>query len=416
MTGHGRPSAVVLLTGDELLQGRVRDTNGPFLSASLVEAGLAVVATLVIGDDRRRIGAALAWALRAHPRVVVLSGGLGTTHDDVTMAAVAEAARRPLARDDQAWEHVRRRARDIAARRRLDAARLEEQAARQALLPRGARCIPPAGMAPGALLELGDTTVVVLPGVPRELEAMWPPVLDDLSRDLPRPLVRLVRLHGVGEMQVTPVIEAAPRDGLDVGITAADGEIVVRVASYDEDAERRSLALVRDLQARLPAYSVDGRSVDQVLAGLLRERSATVAVAESCTGGSLGARLTSLAGSSEYFLGGVLSYADDLKVRLLGVPADLLDRYGAVSAPVAEAMAGGCRERTGADYALAVTGIAGPDGGSLDKPVGLVFVACAGPRGTAVTEQRLAGDRNAVRAQSVVAALHLLRTTLAMTP
>jgi len=416
VTATAPPSAAVLLTGDELLQGRVRDTNGPFLSASLIDAGFSVRHSLVVADDGTEIAAALRWLLAGSPRLIVISGGLGTTHDDVTMATVAEVCERPLVRHEDAWRHVRDRVREVAARRHLDAAELESQAAREALLPRGARCVTPAGLAPGALIDTGATSVVVLPGVPRELEAMWPPVLEELAVGLARPRVRLLRVHGVGEMQVTPIVEAVPRDGLEVGITAGYGEIVIRIASYDDLAERRARDLAERLSNELPVFSDDGRTLDQVVAGLLRRHRATLAVAESCTGGLLGARLTALPGSSDYFLGGVLSYSDRLKEWLLDVPADLLRRDGAVSPTVAEAMAGGVRTRTGAEYGLAVTGIAGPGGGSTAKPVGLVYVACATPWAGTVAEHRLPGDRETVREATVTAALHLLRGSLDRPP
>lgn len=416
MTAAAPPVATVLLTGDELLQGRVRDTNGPFLSASLIEAGFSVRRSLVAADDPAEIGAALRWLLAAGPRLIVVSGGLGTTHDDVTMATVAEVLERPLVRHEDAWRHVRDRVREVAARRHLDAAELDAQAARQALLPRGARCVAPAGLAPGAIVDAGVTAVVVLPGVPRELETMWPPLLEELAAGLPRPRVRLLRVHGVGEMQVIPIVEAVPRDGLEVGITAGSGEIVIRIAAYDDRAERRADVLAERLSDDLPVFSTDGRTLDELVAESLRRRHATVAVAESCTGGLLGARLTTLPGSSDYFVGGVLSYSDRLKERLLGVPVALLRRHGAVSAPVAEAMADGVRSRTGAGYALAVTGIAGPGGGSAEKPVGLVYVACATPQASTVAEHRLPGGRAAVRDATVTAALHALRRSLGERP
>ncbi len=412
MTATAPPVAAVLLTGDELLQGRVRDTNGPFLGASLIEAGFSVRRSLVVADEPAEIAAALRWLLAGEPRLIVISGGLGTTHDDVTMATVAEVLERPLIRHEDAWRHVRDRVREVAARRHLDAAELESQAARQALLPRGARCVAPAGLAPGAIVDAGVTAVVVLPGVPRELETMWPPLLAELAAGLPRPRVRLLRVHGVGEMQVVPIVEAVPRDGLEVGITAGDGEIVIRIAAYDDRAEERAAVLAERLSDELPVFSSDGRTLDELVAESLRRRHATVAVAESCTGGLLGARLTALPGSSDYFVGGVLSYSDRLKERLLDVPVALLRRHGAVSAPVAEAMACGVRARTGAEYALAVTGIAGPAGGSAEKPVGLVYVACTTPQASTVTEHRLPGDRATVRDATVTAALHALRRSL----
>jgi nicotinamide-nucleotide amidase len=407
-----RPRAAVLLTGDELLQGRVRDTNGPFLTSGLIQAGFVVDGLQVAPDDGDRIAAAVRDALSRGVALLVVSGGLGTTHDDVTMAAVAHAVGRPLEHDAVAWEWVQRRIDDIACRRGLHAPALYEQAAKQALLPRGAQSLPPAGVAPGALLEIDATTIVVLPGVPRELEAMWPPVLRTLTAADAGSQVRLLRTWGVGEMAVVPVLEAAARDRLDVGVTATDGEVAVRVAWKGPAGEAQAEALITALRAAVPIFSDDGRTLDDLIADGLRARHATLAVAESCTGGLLGGRITARAGSSEYFLGGVVSYADEAKEALLEVPSGMLAQYGAVSEPVAGAMADGIRRLLRADYALSITGVAGPDGGTPEKPVGLVFVACAGPDGVAVKKHHLVSDRDSVRRQAVTAALHLLRRTL----
>jgi nicotinamide-nucleotide amidase len=406
----------VLLTGDELLQGRVRDTNGPFLTAGLIHGGYIVEGLQVLPDDRARIVAAVRAALAVEVRVLVVSGGLGTTHDDVTMAAVAEAAGRPLEHDESAWQLVKKRIDEIARRRGLRAADLYEQAASQALLPRGARCLPPAGVAPGALLQAGITTIIVLPGPPRELEAMWPPVLAELCHEAAAPSVRLLRLWGVGEMAVVPVLEKTPHDAVDVGVTAADGEIVVRLAWHDATGTAQAERVTAALEAALPVFSRDGRTLDELVADGLQGRRATLAVAESCTGGLLGSRVTARAGSSDYFLGGVLSYANDVKERVLDVPAGMLAQYGAVSQQVAAAMAEGVKQLLGADFALSITGVAGPAGGTAEKPVGLVFVGCASPEGVRVKEHRLVGDRDSVRRQAVTAALHLLRRSLGIGP
>jgi nicotinamide-nucleotide amidase len=413
---RGRPHAMVLLTGDELLQGRVRDTNGPFLTAGLIHGGYVVESLQVLPDDRSRIVAAVRAALAREVRVLVVSGGLGTTHDDVTMAAVAEATGRPLEYNESAWQLVKARIDEIARRRELQAADLYEQAARQAYLPQGARCLPPAGVAPGAVLDAAVTTIIVLPGPPRELEAMWPPVLAEVSGETAAPSVQLLRLWGVGEMAVVPVLEEAPHDALDVGVTAADGEIVVRLAWHDAVGATQAGGVAAALAAALPVFSNDGRTLDELVAEGLLERCATLAVAESCTGGLLGGRVTARAGSSDYFLGGVLSYANDVKENVLGVPAALLARYGAVSEQVAAAMAEGVKRLLGADFALSVTGVAGPSGGSAEKPVGLVFIGCASPDGVVVKEHRLVGDRDSVRHQAVTAALHLLRRSLGIGP
>ncbi len=412
-----RPRAAVLLTGDELLQARVRDTNGPFLTASLIERGFVVDGLQVVPDDALRIAGAVRDALSRDIAVLVVSGGLGTTHDDVTMAAIADATATPLEYDEVAWSHVKARLDDVARRRGLRARDLYDQARKQALLPRGSRCVEPAGVAPGAIMERGSTTIIVLPGPPRELEAMWPPVLESLVARSTAPHARLLRAWGVGEMAVAPVIEAAAHDAIDVGVTATDGEVVVRIAWWNAAGERQADGLAAALDQTVPIYSRDGRTLDEIVAEGLCDRAATLAVAESCTGGLLGGRITARAGSSRYFLGGVLSYANEVKQSLLGVPSDVLAQHGAVSSETAAAMAAGVRRLIGADYGLSITGVAGPDGGTPDKPVGLVYVGCAGPKGvTTVKEHHLVQDRDAVRRQAVTAALHLLRRALGTDP
>jgi nicotinamide-nucleotide amidase len=223
----------------------------------------------------------------------------------------------------------------------------------------------------------------------------------------------MVRVFGVGELQVGPILDRLPHDLLELGINVGGGEVAVRIRHRRHAAaEGQAGALVEALEAGVPVYSTDGRTVDDVVAEQLRSRRLTLAVAESCTGGLLGARITSRPGSSDYFLGGIISYADRAKQDLLGVPAGTLARYGAVSREVAVIMAEGARAALGADYALSITGVAGPDGGTAAKPVGLVYVACAGPGGTSVREGSFPGDRESVRTFSATAALHLLRAAL----
>jgi nicotinamide-nucleotide amidase len=244
---------------------------------------------------------------------------------------------------------------------------------------------------------------------------MWAEVEAALDREgfFPSVVTRLLRLYGVGELQVTPVLERCERDLLWVGINIGAGEVTV-IVRHDagEAAEAQASALSAALAAELPVFSSDGRTVDDLVAEALLARGETVAVAESCTGGLLGARLTGRPGSSGYVRGGVVAYADDVKSALLGVPDEMLAEHGAVSEEVAAAMAEGARRTTGATWGLGVTGVAGPAGGSADKPVGLVCVACAGPRGARAVGGRFPGDRENVRAWSVVRALHLLREEL----
>jgi len=403
------------MSGDELLDGRTRDTNGAYLSAQLTREGVQVVRLLVVPDDLRLLVAAVREALALEPAVLVLSGGLGTTHDDLTAAALAEATGRTLEEHPEALEMVTRRTRDVAARRHLDFDETLARTRRQALLPRGARPVPPAGVAPGIALREGPTRLYALPGVPSELRAMWSWVRGELAAAgvLADVVDRVVRVFGVGELQVGPVIDAAPRALVDAAVTVGGGEVTVRLRHpRTSEAQREADTLVAALCEAVPVFSDDGRTVDEIVADALRSRGATVAVAESCTGGLLGGRLTALPGSSDYFLGGVIAYADDVKLAVLGVDPDVLGRHGAVSGEVAEAMAEGARRLTGATYGVATTGIAGPGGGTADKPVGLVYLGCATPLGCRSVRERFPGGRESVREWTVATALHLLRDAL----
>ncbi len=410
------PTAALLLTGSELLDGRTRDRNGFFLGASLAARGARVTHALYAPDDADVLAGDLHFLLDQEPTVVVLSGGLGTTHDDLTARVVARVTGRELATDPQAARMIEATTRRVAARRGLDPDDLLAEMMGQARLPQGSRAIPPAGVAPGFLLRHGQTTIVAFPGVPWELEAMWPAVLDELAAELgltPGGTVTL-RVYGWGEVQVSQALRELRADRLRLAITASYGEVRV-TAGYDAGdtaAARQAEDLAAALRAAAPVFSSDGRTIDEIVADLLRSRGETVAVAESCTGGLLGGRLTELPGSSDYMLGGVISYADAAKRELLGVPAGELDTHGAVSPEVALSMAEGMRSRIGSTYALAVTGIAGPTGATPEKPVGLVYTACAGPSGTLVERHEVPGDRSTVREWSVAAALHQLRRTM----
>jgi nicotinamide-nucleotide amidase len=405
------PRAAVVLSGNELLDGRTRDTNGAFLSADLSDRGVKVASVLTIADDHRLLTEALRFSLAAAPDLLVIGGGLGTTHDDLTAVCLAEALGVGLEEHPGALAMVAERMRVVAARRDLDFEPLFALARRQALLPAGSTPVPPAGVAPGIAARRGTTRIYAFPGVPGEFEAMWRDVAADLEAEgvFPDVVVRIVRIFGVGELQVAPILETVPRDRLETGINVGDGEVTVRLRyAREAGAQAQAAAVAAALEAQAPVYCSDGRTVDDLLADGLRSRRATVAVAESCTGGLLGARLSARPGSSEYFCGGVISYSNEVKMELLGVAPGMLAQYGAVSGEVAGAMAEGVRVATGADYALSVTGVAGPDGGTPEKPVGLVYTACAGPNGTEVVRSHFPGDRAAVRAYSVTRALHLL--------
>ena len=405
------PRAAVVLSGNELLDGRTRDTNGAFLSADLSDRGVKVGSVLTVADDERRLTEALRFSLAAEPDLLVIGGGLGTTHDDLTAVCLAEALEVGLEEHPAALAMLEERVRVVAARRDLDFDQVLALARRQALLPAGSTPVPPAGVAPGIAARRGNTRIYAFPGVPFEFEAMWREVAQELEAEglFPDVAVRIVRIFGVGELQVAPILETVPRDRLETGINVGSGEVTVRLRYPREAlAQEQVAAVVVALEDHAPVYSSDGRTVDDLVADGLRARRVTLAVAESCTGGLLGARLSSRPGSSDYFAGGVISYADEVKMGLLGVRPGMLAQYGAVSEEVAGAMADGVRVATGADYSLAVTGVAGPGGGTPEKPVGLVYTACAGPGGTAVARGHFPGDRAAVRVHSVTRALHLL--------
>jgi nicotinamide-nucleotide amidase len=292
---------------------------------------------------------------------------------------------------------------------------------KQATLPEGAISLGLAGTAPGLVVEADGKPVIVLPGPPPELQRLWPAAL---STELVRsvldggrpPLRRTLRFFGTGESTVAQAFREAggDGDGLEVTICARDFEIVVDLLS-DPSVEERAERLVEELRAELGRflYSADGLTVEEVVLAGCRERGLTLATAESCTGGLIAARLTALAGYSDVTLGGVIAYSNDLKERELGVPAALLEEHGAVSAEVAEAMARGAREQLGADVAVSVTGVAGPGGGTEEKPIGLVFVHAETPWGGRGVSFSYPGDRDSIRRRSVVAALHLVRRLLA---
>ena len=410
------PRAAVVLSGNELLDGRTHDTNGAFVSADLSARGVKVTSILTVADDEERLTAALEYSLAAEPDLLVVGGGLGTTHDDLTAACLARALGVSLDEDATALAMVEARVRWVAERRHLDFDELFPLARCQALLPAGSTPLRPAGVAPGIAARRGPTRIYAYPGVPYEFEAMWRATAELLQAEgfFPDVTVRIVRIFGVGELQVAPLLATEAHDLLETGINVGRGEVTVRLRyRRGAPADAQAAALVAVLAAGAPVFSSDGRSVDDLVAAGLRERGLTLAVAESCTGGLLGARLSERPGSSDYFLGGVISYANEIKMELLDVPAGMLAQYGAVSEQVAGAMAEGARAATGAAFALAVSGVAGPDGGTADKPVGLVYVACGGPRRTKVVRGLYPGDRASVRDFSVSAALHLLRRELA---
>ena len=407
--------AEIIAVGSELLTPERLDTNSLYLTAELNKLGVEVVAKCVIGDDRGRLADAVARALD-RSAIVILTGGLGPTEDDLTREAVAQATGRELVFHPEIAEALERR---FAAMKR----KMSEINKRQAFVIAGAEILPnDRGTAPGQWLKSSGAVAMLLPGPPHELKAMFEQqCLPRLARVVPKQAIRtaFLRVTGMPESDldalIAPVYKKYPH--IATTILAANGDLQVHLrARCDTEPEAEALLaeVVPPIESLLGdrLYSRNGDPLEVVVGGLLRQRNATLAVAESCTGGMLGARLTAVPGSSRYFAGGFITYSNRLKQELLGVPAETLESFGAVSAETAEAMAAGARERGGSTYALSITGVAGPDGGTAEKPVGLVYLGIAGPEGNAVTHRRFIGDRERIRVFTTQAALDLLRRRL----
>jgi nicotinamide-nucleotide amidase len=413
-----RPRGFVVVTGSELVRGDRRDLNGPFLAAELLRHGLEPARIAIVGDDPAELETALREGLEAD--LCLISGGLGPTHDDRTVELVARAAGRELLVDRGLEAEIEGISRMIAERFRRPYADFAEGVRKQATLPVGAEVLGIAGTAPALVLETGQGAAVVLPGPPSELRKLWPaalassPVQAVLARAR-EPERRVLRFYGAGESQIAQAFEESGGEGGGVEVTICAREFEVHVDLFvDDGGWARADALAADMRERVGRYlfAEDERRVEEIVLDACRERGLTLATAESCTGGLVAARLTSVPGSSDVFVGGVVAYANDVKARELGVPEGILVRHGAVSAETAAAMAAGAMDRLGADVAVSVTGVAGPGGGSPDKPVGLVFLHAGGPDGVAARELDFPGDRDAIRSRAAVAALHLLRTLL----
>jgi nicotinamide-nucleotide amidase len=403
--------AGIVVTGTEVLTGRVSDRNGPWLADRLRELGVDLAYVQIVGDRREDMAAALRFMAEQGIDLVLTSGGLGLTADDLTAEVVAGFQGLEMVLD----EPLERR---IAA--------IEAGTRKQATIPRGASVLEPVGTAPGLVVAPGGErdgpTVVVLPGPPRELQPMWEQALADdaLQRAIAGATSytqRTLRLFGMPESEIAETLRVAERrrvelDRLEVTTCLKRGEIEV-VTRYEPDAQA-----VYDQLAQIVAerhadtlFSTDGSTVDEIVARRLRGH--TIATAESCTGGLLVARLTDRPGASDYVAGGVVVYSNDAKVALAGVERALIDRHGAVSAEVAQALADGARERLQADIGVGVTGIAGPGGGSAEKPVGLVWLSITGPGDAGVTRSvTLPGGRVDVRDRATTVAMHMLLRAL----
>ncbi len=410
-----RPTAACLAVGSELLGPSKLDRNSLTITGALAKLGIRVVEKRVVGDDEATIAGAVRDLLDRH-RVVVVTGGLGPTADDVTRDAVARALERTIEHSDEAerWVRERYRAQDREVPR---------YAASMARVVEGVRPLRNTrGAAPGLLADVGDRVLAVLPGPPWEMEEMLErDLLPELADRWPgvRRRSRTMLLGGVFESDVEErVRDLYDRFGRDdISILASYGVVrLVLAATGDEDEARRRLddmeLAIRDRLGDDVA-GVDAAGLHETVMDDLRRKGSTLATAESCTGGLVSARLTEVPGASEVLLGGIVSYSNEVKERQLGVPHEILVEHGAVSPEVALAMARGVRERLGSDWGLGITGIAGPGGGTDQKPVGLVYWSVAGPDGAAVEHRVFPGDRRVVREWSFNSSLDLLRRRIA---
>ncbi|MFZ9974833.1 MAG: competence/damage-inducible protein A [Vulcanococcus sp.] len=411
-------TAEILCIGTELLLGNITNGNARWIAEQLAALGVPHHRQLVVGDNRERLIAELQ-AAAGRCRVLITTGGLGPTPDDLTTEAIAAAFGTPLVEHPQVWAEIQAR---LAARGRPCAASNR----RQAYLPEGAELLPnPTGTAPGMIWSpRPGFTILTFPGVPSEMRAMWQataaPWLQAAGLAEGVFASRMLRFWGVGESnlaeQMADLLEGA---NPTVAPYAGAGEVKLRItarAASAPEAEALLVPVEAEIRARAgkACFGADDDSLAAVVLQLLRQRGQTLAVAESCTGGGLGAALAAVPGASDVWLGGVIAYANSVKQGLLGVPAELLQAHGAVSDPVAQAMAEGARRATGADWALAITGVAGPGGGSDAKPVGLVHLAVAGPDGCSSEGVRFGASRGREWIQTLAAgeALNRLRLRL----
>jgi len=411
-------SAEIIAVGSELLTPERTDTNSLWLTEKLMNIGVEVKLKTIVGDDEARLEETIRDALKRSD-IVVTTGGLGPTEDDVTRNVSARAAGRGVVYHDEIEAHLRERFRQWGRE-------MPEINKRQAYVIEGATILPnPNGSAVGMLLNDDGKFLVVLPGPPREMQPMFENhVLDILKTVSGNVSVvrRVLRVSGFGESALDELISPIYKkyETIQTSILFNRSEVEIHL-SASAKSEAESDAIIDELVGKLAEvlglalFATNGETMEEVVGGLLRDRKQTLSVAESCTGGLIGMRLTDVAGSSSYFMEGVVAYSNDAKIRTLGVSEETLAQYGAVSSQTAEAMADGMRRRAGTDYAISVTGIAGPDGGSEDKPVGTVYVGYADKNGTKFLHMTLPGDRYLIRWRSSQAALDYLRRRILKT-
>lgn len=427
--GPRRLRGGIIVTGTEVLAGRVTDRNGPWVSQQFGELGVETAGIVQVGDRREDLLQALEQVQAWDVDLIVTTGGLGPTADDLTMEVVGAYAGRALELDGELEERVWKRVELVRDRfPDIDLESLKLTTRKQSLQPHGAVPLEPIGTAPGSIVPQAagrpGPPVIVLPGPPRELQPMWhaavatEPLAGLLASAVPFE-ERMLRLIGLPESDLAATLRQAEDAGLDMDrlevttcMRSGEIEIVTRFDTQDAPVYAQLDAVIRErYAARL--YSDDGASVEEVVRRELVGKGWTVGFAESCTGGLVASKMIEPAGASDYVLGGIVAYDNAVKTLALGVPAELIERHGAVSSEVAAAMAVGAIERLGCDCAVSVTGIAGPGGGSDDKPVGTVWFGAVVPGHEPVTRHIwIPGDRGAVRERAVVGALHVLRASL----
>lgn len=405
-----------VFVGTELLLGEILNTNAQYLSQRLAELGIDQYFQVTVGDNPDRLEATLRQAL-SRADVVITSGGLGPTPDDITREVAARVTGRPLRLDPGVLAEVegwfRRTGRTMPENNR-----------RQALVPEGATVLPnPVGTAPGLIVPAGDGSgkaLILLPGPPHELQRMFTdhvvPYLTSRLGDRPlRLFSRILRFCGIGESALAELLgeDLLTRSDPTVALYAKVGEVHLRLATKaatPEEAEGRFapvLAAIRERAGRY-LYGTDATDLETAVGALLRERGETLALAESCTGGLVAQRITAVPGASAYFLAGYVTYSNEAKVEVLGIPREVLAAHGAVSEATVRAMATGARERSGATWAVSISGIAGPTGGTPEKPVGTVWIGLAGPGVVEARRYQFRGSRQEIRQWAAQTALALL--------
>ncbi len=420
------PRAGILVTGTEVLTGIITDRNGPWLSERLRELGVDAALIQIVGDRPEDLLSALRYMEREGMALIVTSGGLGPTADDLTAEIVGRFAGREMVLDPRLEERIAEILRPMIRRwPGLDPEAIRISNRKQAVIPEGATVLDPVGTAPGLVVAPADRegpTVVVLPGPPQELQPMWETARETEAFGAAIAGATtyrggIVRLFGIPESEIASTLRAAEEDGLALDkleittcLRRGEIEVATRYEPPDQDAYDALIEFIASRHSDT-LYSRDGSTVDDQVAQLLAGHS--VAVAESCTGGLMAARLTDRAGSSAYFPGGVVVYSNEAKSDLVGVDPALIARVGAVSTEVAEALAAGAIGRFDADFGIGITGIAGPEGGTEEKPVGLVCFSIASRDGARLTRSaRLPGGRTDVRERSTTVAMHMLRRVL----